>query len=62
MANRVTAGVNPLNFHQNASHSISSGGCAFDSVECGMSDPVEQKIARGGDEVSGLIPEVGKPQ
>ncbi len=29
---RVTAGVKPLNFHQNANHNIISGGCALDRV------------------------------
>ncbi len=33
MAKRVTTGVNALNFHQKASHNISSGGCALERVE-----------------------------
>ena len=32
MAVRVTAGVKALNFHQKASHSITRGGCALESV------------------------------
>ena len=48
MAVRVTAGVKALNFHQNASHSITSGGCAFDNVVCGMSEPVSSRSRAAG--------------
>ena len=40
--------VKALNFHQNASHSISSGGCALESVVCGMSDPVSSRSRAAG--------------
>ena len=48
MAVRVTAGVKALNFHQKASHSITSGGCALDSVVCGISEPVSSRSRAAG--------------
>ena len=45
---RVTAGVKALNFHQNASHSITSGGCALESVVCGISEPVSSRSRAAG--------------
>ena len=48
IAVRVTAGVNPLNFHQNASHSITSGGCALERVVCGIRDPVSKMSRAAG--------------
>ncbi len=58
MAMRVTAGVNPLNFHQKASQSITSGGCALESVVCGINEPVSSMSCAARNEVSGLVPEV----
>ena len=29
----------PKSFHASAIHAITSGGCAFESVECGMNEP-----------------------
>ena len=33
IAVRVTIGAKPTTFHQRASHAITSGGCAFETVE-----------------------------
>ena len=48
IAVRVTAGVKALNFHQNASHSITSGGWALESVVCGISEPVSKRSRAAG--------------
>ncbi len=48
MASRVVVGVKALNFHQNASHNITSGGWALDSVVCGISDPVSSRSRAAG--------------
>jgi hypothetical protein len=40
MAVLVAAAVNALIFHQAASHNITSGGCAFDNVLCGIRSPL----------------------
>jgi len=48
IAVRVTAGVKALNFHQKASHSMTSGGCALESVVCGMSEPVSRRSRAAG--------------
>ena len=44
----VTAGVNALNFHQNASQIMTSGGWALESVVCGMSEPVSSRSRAAG--------------
>jgi len=48
MAVRVTRGEYPKTRQASASHAITSGGCAFDSVECGISEPVRNKSRAAG--------------
>ena len=62
IADRVTRGAKPAHFHHNAIHAITSGGCAFETVVCGIRSFRQQKIARGRNIVSGFIPKIGQLQ
>src|ERR1017187_1878142 len=48
MAVRVTSAEYPATRQASASHAITSGGCALDGVDCGMSDPVRNKSRAAG--------------
>ena len=48
MAVRVTSVEYPKTRQASASQAITSGGCAFDGVDCGMSVPVRNKSRAAG--------------
>ena len=48
MAVRVTSVEYPATRQASASHAITSGGCAFDGVDCGMNVPVRNRSRAAG--------------
>ena len=48
MAVRVTSVEYPKRRQFSASHAITSGGCAFDGVDCGMNVPLRNKSWAAG--------------
>jgi len=47
IAQRVASGVWPNIFQQSATQAITSGGCAFDGVEYGISEPESRSRVAG---------------